>query len=115
MPRPNRIERESRTIATMIDLYCKGNHFSSDELCSGCQELKEYAMLRLSRCPYQNQKPTCGQCPIHCYKPEYRQQIRQVMRFTGPRMIWKHPLVTMQHLLDQVFWSKSLPDKTKFK
>jgi hypothetical protein len=100
-----RIRREAHTIDTMVKLYCQAHHatlISSGEarLCPSCTELRAYAHLRLSKCPYQETKPTCAKCPIHCYQPNYRDQIRAVMRYAGPRMIYRYPLLAVRHLLD---------------
>ncbi|MBU0518176.1 nitrous oxide-stimulated promoter family protein [bacterium] len=42
----------------------------------------DYAILRLKRCHY-HPKPPCKQCPTHCYKPDMRQRIKEVMKFSG--------------------------------
>jgi hypothetical protein len=57
-------------------------------------------MSRLDRCPFGEDKPTCATCPIHCYKPQVRDRIREVMRFAGPRMLWHHPILAIRHVLD---------------
>ena len=98
----DRLERERHTILVMIELFCHGNHHTSDALCIECQQLQVYAMLRIDKCPYQEDKPTCAKCPIHCYKPVMRERIRQVMRYAGPRMPLSHPLLTAWHYLDEL-------------
>ncbi len=87
----------------MIHIYCQGTHHSNGRLCPECQQLEAYAMLRLDKCPFQAGKPTCAKCPIHCYKPALRQQVRQVMRFSGPRMLLRHPILALLHTLDGIF------------
>ncbi len=94
-----RLRMERKTIRIMIALYCRDKHGGSNTLCPECQELIDYAELRLDRCPYGNEKPTCAHCPIHCYKPERRDQIREVMRYSGPRMLLKHPILAIRHQL----------------
>jgi hypothetical protein len=84
----------------MIEIYCRGNHGTKTELCHDCQELDDYAMLRLSRCPFQEGKTTCGNCRVHCYKPGMRDKIRVVMRYAGPKMAYKHPVMAVYHLAD---------------
>ena len=84
----------------MIRLYCHGQHHNGDVLCDDCQALHDYAMARLERCPFQEAKPTCLKCPVHCYKPEMREQIRTVMRYAGPRMLFRHPVLAVLHLVD---------------
>lgn len=93
-----RLQREAHTIELMLELYCQKNHNSRLNLCSECSELKNYALSRLERCPFGEKKPTCANCTVHCYKPAQRQHIRQVMRFSGPRMLLRHPILTVLHL-----------------
>jgi hypothetical protein len=95
-----RLVRELKTVRAMIRIYCKAHHRSSD-LCEHCAELLEYAERRLSNCPFQEQKPTCGKCTVHCYKPEMRKKIIEVMRFSGPRMMLHHPILAIAHLSDE--------------
>jgi len=95
-----RIQRERRTIAAMIACYCGSKHEPEGRLCPDCQELLAYANGRLDRCPFGVDKPTCVQCPIHCYTARQRERIQGVMRFAGPRMLWRHPILALFHLLD---------------
>jgi hypothetical protein len=95
-----RIRREKRTVEAMIRLHCRGRHGGRRELCGECEELLRYAQARLGGCLFQEGKPTCAQCPVHCYKPAMREKIRGVMRYAGPRMIWRHPLLALGHILD---------------
>jgi hypothetical protein len=83
----------------MIDLYCLKNH--GGNLCDDCNELKSYAVQRLINCPFGENKPVCSNCTVHCYKPDMRQRVRDVMRFSGPRMLFKHPYLAIMHLLDE--------------
>ncbi len=102
----HRLNRERRTIQVMIHIYCQGTHGSNGVLCPECQQLEAYAMQRLDKCPFQASKPTCAKCPIHCYKPAMRQQVRQVMRYSGPRMLLRHPILAILHTLDGAFQSR---------
>jgi len=95
-----RIKREKKTIDAMIHLYCRKHHGTSDELCPECAELYDYAMLRLSKCPFQENKPTCGKCLVHCYKPDMKTKVTTVMRYSGPRMLLHHPLLALHHVFD---------------
>ena len=94
-----RLPRERQTMRVMIEMYCKQNHHS-DILCDDCQGLLDYAMGRIDKCPFKTAKPTCARCPVHCYKPEMRENIRQVMRFSGPKMIFTHPGLAVMHIVD---------------
>lgn len=96
-----RLARERRTILAMQVIYCREQHGRSENtLCPECQGLYDYAMQRLKHCPYQESKPTCANCPIHCYKPDMRERVRRMMRYSGPRMIFRHPWLAFAHLLD---------------
>jgi len=95
-----RMSREKKTADAMIRLYCSGQHGTRSGLCADCREVSDYAMKRLEKCPFQERKTTCGNCRVHCYKPAMREKIREVMRYAGPRMIYRHPLLAFFHLLD---------------
>ena len=91
--------REAKTIRCMIEIYCRDQHGGKAELCAECAELRDYALARLDKCPFQELKSTCVNCAVHCYKPEMRQRVRDVMRYAGPRMVWRHPVLALTHLL----------------
>ena len=95
-----RLKRERRTILAMLQMFCRGRHGTRGALCPECQQLQDYACGRLDRCTFGEDKPTCVNCPIHCYKPALREQIREVMRYAGPRMLLRHPWLAIWHLLD---------------
>jgi hypothetical protein len=84
----------------MIALHCRDHHHPADEVCPDCRQLLVYAMERIEKCPFDQDKPTCAKCPVHCYKPARREQIRQVMRYAGPRMMRTHPVLTLLHCID---------------
>lgn len=89
----------------MVALYCRDHHHAdgrpkSDAPCAECADFLAYAERRLEKCPYGEDKPTCANCPIHCYKREPREFARTVMRYAGPRMMLRHPWLTLRHLLD---------------
>jgi hypothetical protein len=84
----------------MIGMYCRDHHRRGAELCEQCRSLHDYAMLRLDKCPFCPDKPTCASCPVHCYKKDRRAEVREVMRHAGPRMLKRHPLLAVLHLLD---------------
>ena len=96
-----RRDRELRTIEAMIGIYCHDQHASDGELCAECAGLAAYARQRLEKCPFQDEKPTCVKCPIHCYKPECREQVRMVMRYAGPRLLLRRPVLTIRHMIDE--------------
>jgi len=96
----DRMEREKKTIKVMIELHCRGKHQTKKELCPECFEILNYANFRLDKCRYGSYKTTCSKCPTHCYKPTMKEEIRKVMRYSGPKMIYKHPVLAIYHLRD---------------
>lgn len=99
------IKIEKETLNKMINIYCKSEHKLKGGLCKECEELLSYSMKKLEGCRFGENKPACGKCKIHCYKPEMRMRIIQVMRKVGPKMLIKHPILTIDHLI-QTFKKK---------
>ncbi|HEX9047942.1 MAG TPA: nitrous oxide-stimulated promoter family protein [Verrucomicrobiae bacterium] len=95
-----RMAREFKTMAAMVRIYCRDHHHSADELCAECRQFLDYAGVRLERCRFGEEKPTCAKCPVHCYQRDRREQARVVMRYAGPRMVWEHPIMSLRHWLD---------------
>ncbi len=108
-----RINREKATLKAMVQIYCRGHHIGwspfrlrrkgengRDRLCTECRNLLDYGTERLDRCPCASAKGPCAQCTIHCYKVEMRQRVREVMRYAGPRMLSRHPILAVGHIID---------------
>ena len=95
-----RFDRERQTIQAMIRLSCRDLHSPEEDLCPDCASLQEYALARLEHCTFGADKPKCSACPIHCYKPEMREAICAVMRYAGPRMLVRHPVLALGHTID---------------
>lgn len=102
----DRRDFEKKIVSEMIDLYAKG-HPEFQE----AEDLKAYAIFRIQKCPFMETKTFCSACKVHCYKAEKREQIRMVMRWSGPRMLLHHPVMTLHHLwieneelLSRLFW-----------
>ncbi|MCD8115881.1 MAG: nitrous oxide-stimulated promoter family protein [Oscillospiraceae bacterium] len=93
-------EREKEMVFQMIALYCKKNHHTNGTLCQDCEALTQYAWQRSDKCPFMETKTFCSNCKVHCYKPEMREKIRQVMRFSGPRMLFHHPIAAIRHVIE---------------
>ena len=96
----NKREREKRVVSEMIHLYCRKKHGTRGKLCPECAALDAYAKLRSDKCPFMETKTFCSNCKVHCYKPEMREKIRAVMRFSGPRMIFTHPIIAVRHVVE---------------
>ncbi|HPB82112.1 MAG TPA: nitrous oxide-stimulated promoter family protein [Spirochaetota bacterium] len=101
------IRRDAEVLAEFVSLYCDGHHAarprapftaggavgeycgtSAGELCDECSSLLKYAVSMRIRCPH-DPKPSCKKCPSHCYRPEYREKIRKVMKYSGMQCIKK--------------------------
>ncbi|WML32283.1 nitrous oxide-stimulated promoter family protein [Neobacillus sp. OS1-32] len=95
-----KIQKEKEVVRQMIEIYCHRKHHR-DSLCKECQDLKNYALLRLSFCRFGEDKTACSNCKIHCYKPKYREKMKAVMRYSGPWMLLYHPIYSIKHLLNK--------------
>ena len=89
---------EKQTVRWMIESYCRGKHGTRGALCETCRELADYADLKLEKCPFEK-KPKCKDCTVHCYNKRNREAIRGVMRYAGPRMLFRHPIAALRHQL----------------
>ncbi|EPJ7086649.1 nitrous oxide-stimulated promoter family protein [Citrobacter amalonaticus] len=105
-----RIAREKLTIKKMIALYESQCPQASDEP-EHYEALFAYAQKRLDKCVFGEDKPACKQCPVHCYQPAKREEMKQIMRWAGPRMLWRHPILTVRHLIDDKRPVPELPEK----
>lgn len=96
-------EKDLRTVRFMIELYCRRKHKTEKgQMCKECAELWEYVQLRRQKCPFKDNKPFCSNCKIHCYKPEMREKIKEVMRYSGPRMMFYDPRIAWAHVFETI-------------
>jgi predicted amidophosphoribosyltransferase len=112
-----KLNRDLKTLALFIDLYCRSCHTEAVKstvclkthdlqallgrkltLCDDCRKLLTHAFVKRSHCPL-DPKPACKHCPSHCYNPAYRQRMRQVMKFSGWKMLLGGRLNYLFHLL----------------
>lgn len=113
--------KEKKLIPIMIKKYCRGKHrddrraqnIKRGEVCVECRELTEYALFRLEKCPFKVNKKFCSFCKIHCYKPQMREKIKAVMRYSGPRMLISHPVFSISHVAQTVKYKKRLKEESK--
>ena len=92
---------EFTMIDAMLRMYCRSHHGAKDAaLCDDCTALHDYARRRLEHCVFGEAKPTCAKCTVHCYKANMHEQIRQMMRWAGPRMLRRHPVLALRHMID---------------
>ena len=103
-------EQEKQTVSLMIAIYCRAKH-GDRKLCPDCAALDAYARLRSDRCPFMETKTFCSNCRVHCYKPDMREKIRAVMVFSGPRMIFHHPVMAIRHVIESKKEKKRLENQ----
>ena len=106
-----------KTLALFVELYCRHKHADEAKeainlrthdveriagrkivLCAECRRLLTHAFVKRSHCPM-NPKPACKHCPSHCYHPNYRAAMREVMRYSGRKMLMGGRLDYLFHLL----------------
>ena len=95
-----RLEREHRTVAALIRIYCRSRHSAGPELCAGCSDLQRYVAERMAHCVLHHAKPTCVACAVRCFAPPQQAHIRAVLRYAGPRLFWRHPVRAFWHYFD---------------
>lgn len=111
-------EREKKVVSLMISLYCHKKHggfrrdvhrrMGASALCAECAELDRYARQQIDRCPFMETKTFCSNCRVHCYTSEMRERIKTVMRFSGPRMLFYHPIKAIRHVIESKKEKKQL-------
>lgn len=107
-------EQEKQVVDLMIHLYCRRRHsMPKGQLCPDCEALLSYAQLRSDKCPFMETKTFCSNCKVHCYHPEMREKIRKVMRFSGPRMLFVHPVMAIRHMICSIKEKKDNERKEK--
>ena len=108
----SRQDKELKLMIRFTDLFCSSHHRtfrsesagtgvtgeagSTGQLCPECADLVRYAAARLRHCPLKP-KPSCKNCPVHCYRPDYRQKIREIMAWSGKRLILRGRLDLIVH------------------
>lgn len=95
----NPIEREKVIVSKMIEIYCRNKHKSEEILCDECEDIKKYSISKVTNCRYAINKPVCKNCNTHCYNPVMRDRIVKVMRYSGPRMLFYHPMDTFYYMI----------------
>jgi uncharacterized paraquat-inducible protein A len=106
--------RDLKILARFIELFCHARHNmkavgervipeilrqgkgSAKTICVACAELLEHGMKKRGACPL-DPKPTCKSCHVHCYTPEQRRKVREIMAYSGKRMILRGRLDYLWH------------------
>lgn len=103
-------KKDIKLIGKFVEVYCAGKHaaverspFSLPEglgrclMCSECAEFMSYAVTRRLKCPLEAEKPTCKHCRIHCYGKQQRDKIREVMAYSGRKLMMRGRLDYVWH------------------
>lgn len=88
-------EKERKAMELILSVYEKGHQEERDDI----EKLRQYSMERINKCPKMATKTYCSNCEIHCYRQEYRDKIKKVMRYSGPRLFLKKPLWVVDHMV----------------
>lgn len=92
-----KLENDLKVLRTFIGAYCNGKHATPrGSLCADCAGFLAYAESKRRKCPL-NPKPACKHCPIHCYSKERRALIREVMAYSGRRLMMRGRLDLVWH------------------
>lgn len=99
-------EEEKSLVLLMIRIFCKSKHKNIKQeivlkdacLCEECVNLYNYASEQIDKCRFMETKTFCSACPSHCYKKDMREKIREVMIFSGKRMLFYHPILALKHV-----------------
>ena len=86
----NKREKEKQIVDLMIHLYCRKKHKTVEKhhgLCEECEKLRNYAAMRVDKCPFMETKTFCSNCRVHCYKPQMREEIRNELRSYFPKFV----------------------------
>lgn len=90
--------KEKELVSLMIDIYIRHHPSELDDLV----KLRSYAFERIEKCPFFATKTFCSNCQVHCFEKKMRSLIRKVMRYSGPRMIFYHPLIVISHFISGI-------------
>ncbi len=93
-----------RTLIRFVAVYCRERHDGAKAplslkrfdvkqiekkevlLCQECKRLLAYGIGMRLACPH-NPKPMCKKCGSQCYKGEYKEKIREIMKFSGMYLV----------------------------
>ena len=104
---PVSIQQDTDKLVRFLSMYCDAHHghrfrvpfvfehvkvpakvAKGPELCDECKRLLRHAVVMRALCPL-DPKPKCRNCPQHCYRPLYKDQMEEVMKYAGPRSLFK--------------------------
>jgi len=65
-------------------------------LCPECTRLLTYGLTMRLKCPH-DPKPMCKKCETPCYHGEYKEKIREVMKFSGMFLVKRGRVDLLYH------------------
>lgn len=65
-----------------------------------CAELDAYSGKHSDRYPFMDTKTFCANCKVHCYRKDMQEKIQEVMRFSGPRMLFHRSRMAIHHMIE---------------
>ena len=103
-------QKDIRLIAKFVEVFCQGRHGGIERpafhlpaglgergLCPDCAAFMEYAIAKRLKCPLEAEKPTCKRCRIHCYAKAEREKVREIMAWSGRRLMLRGRLDYVWH------------------
>ncbi|RJQ52763.1 MAG: nitrous oxide-stimulated promoter family protein [Actinobacteria bacterium] len=105
--------KDMSVLGRFVALYCADKHaerpatrfaykgvedktWHGIELCEDCSRLLTHGTAKRLVCP-KEPKPYCKDCDVHCYGPGYREKVREIMRYSGRKMIMRGRLDMVYH------------------
>ncbi|MFH1179497.1 MAG: nitrous oxide-stimulated promoter family protein [Candidatus Bathyarchaeota archaeon] len=99
----SKVDKDIQVLRDFIQIYCETKHKDLEKidengikLCVECHETLRYSTWRREVCP-QDPKPTCKNCEIHCYLPDQRAKIKNIMRHSGMLLIKRGRIDLLLH------------------
>ena len=111
----NRKEIEKRILHKMIKLYCNKHHNTQSQLCPNCSDIYFYSLKQIDRCPHAENKPTCNQCETNCYVEDIRIKIKKIMKWSGPRILFYHPIYAIRYIINKNIYKRILDENKNLK
>lgn len=104
--------KDLKILAWFTSVYCSDHHMAPREslvdlpnqlaslqryqCCDECRKFLTYAIERRLNCPLE-ERPVCKHCQVHCYRSDYREKVRKIMRYSGKALIKKGRLDLLWH------------------
>lgn len=103
-------KKDIRLIGKFVEVYCAGKHKGTEHspvvlpansgeraLCPECASFLAYAIAKRLKCPLEAEKPTCKHCRVHCYDKLRRVKIREIMSYSGRKLMMRGRLDYIWH------------------